>query len=119
MPDFRNEIRKRLESLSLSPAREAEIIEELSQHLDDQYEETLSHGATEEAARESMLTELSQTDVLAASLKRVERRVPQNSIQMGTERKTNMFADLSQDVRYGARMLLKNPGFRSEEHTSE
>jgi putative ABC transport system permease protein len=111
MPDFKSEIRKRLEGLSLPPAREAEIIEELSQHLEDQYEETLSQGATEDAARESVLMQLSQTDVLAASLKRVERRVPQNPIQMGTERKTHMFADLSQDLRYGARMLLKNPGF--------
>src|SRR4051794_29810264 len=32
---------------------------------------------------------------------------------MGTERKRNMFADLSQDVLYCARMLLKNPGFTS------
>jgi predicted permease len=111
MPEFKDEIRKRLEGLSLSPAREADIVEELSQHLEDQYEQALSEGATEEAAQESVLTELSQTDVLASSLKRVERRVPQNSIQMGTERKTNMFADLNQDVRYGARMLLKNPGF--------
>ncbi|MFL6519530.1 MAG: ADOP family duplicated permease [Chthoniobacterales bacterium] len=111
MPDFRNEIRKRLEGLRLSPAREAEIVEELAQHLEDQYDEALSHGAGEDAARESVLTELSQTDVLSASLRRVERRVPQNPIQMGTERKTHMFADLSQDVRYGARMLFKNPGF--------
>src|SRR6476620_3073674 len=111
MPEFEDEIRKRLEGLGLSPMREAEIVEELSQHLDDQYEQELSHGATEEAARETVLTELKQSDVLATSLKRVERRVPQNPIQMGTEKKTNMIADLRQDVRYGARMLLKNPGF--------
>jgi predicted permease len=56
-------------------------------------------------------TQYTQRDPLGQSLRRVERRVPQNPIQMGTERKTHMFADLSQDVRYGARMLLKNPGF--------
>src|SRR2546423_457670 len=111
MPEFKDEVRKRLEGLGLSPGREAEIVEELSQHLDDQYEQALSHGATEEAAREDVLRELSQSDVLATSLKRVERRVPQNPIQMGTGRKRNMFADLSQDVRYGVRMLLKNPSF--------
>src|SRR6478672_4946895 len=111
MPEFKEEIRKRLAGLGLSPAREAEIVEELSQHLDDQYEQALSHGATEEAAQQTVLTELNQSDVLAASLKRVERRVPQNPIQMGTERKTNMLSDLTQDVRYGVRMFLKNPAF--------
>src|SRR5438270_3380443 len=111
MPEFKDEVRKRLEGLSLSPVREAEIVEELSQHLEDQYEQMLNHGATEEAARESVLTELSQTDVLVASLRRLERRVPQNPIQMGTERKINMIGDLQQDLRYGLRMLLRNPGF--------
>src|SRR3954471_6214752 len=111
MPDFQPQIRDRLQSLRLAPAREAEIAEELSQHLEDQYDQTLSRGASEEEARQAVLTEFDQTNVLARSLRNVERRVPQNPIQMGTERNRNMFADLSQDVRYGARMLLKNPGF--------
>jgi predicted permease len=111
MPEFKDEIRKRLASLQLSPEREAEIIEELSQHLDDEFERAVSRGATEAEARHAVLTELRQNDPLAPSLKRVERRVPQNPVVMGTERKRNMFADLSQDVRYGVRMLLKNPGF--------
>ncbi|HVF72955.1 MAG TPA: ABC transporter permease [Chthoniobacterales bacterium] len=111
MPDFKEIIRERLRSLGLAPARENEIAEELSQHLEDQYEQALSRGATEDEAREDVLIEFNQTDVLARSLKGVEPRVPQNPIPMGTERKRNMFADLSQDVRYGARMLLKNPGF--------
>jgi predicted permease len=111
MPEFKDEIRQRLASLSLSPEREAEIIEELSQHLEDEFERAVSRGATEEEARQTVLTELQESDLLAPSLKRVERRVQQNPIVMGTERKRNMFADLSQDVRYGARMLLKNPAF--------
>jgi putative ABC transport system permease protein len=111
MPDFKPEIRQRLQPLSLAPARENEIAEELAQHLEDQYEQALSRGATEEEARQTVLTQFNESDPLAQSLRRVERRVPQNPIQMGTERKTNMFADLSQDLRYGARMLLKNPGF--------
>jgi DNA-binding PadR family transcriptional regulator len=41
MPDWKEEIRKRLEGMSLSPVREHEIIEELSQHLEDQYEQNL------------------------------------------------------------------------------
>jgi putative ABC transport system permease protein len=111
MPDFKPEIRERLQSLGLAPARENEIAEELAQHLEDQYEQALSRGATEEEARQAVLTQFNESDPLAQSLRRVERRVPQNPIQMGTERKTNMISDLQQDIRYGLRMFLKNPGF--------
>ena len=42
MPDFKVEIRARLAELHLSPVREAEIVEELSQHLEEEYERALS-----------------------------------------------------------------------------
>lgn len=57
MPEFKEEISKRLQGLGLSPAREADIVEELSQHLDDQYEQELSHGAAEGVARDAVLTD--------------------------------------------------------------
>ena len=34
MPDWAPRIRERLSALQLSPAREAEVVEELSQHLE-------------------------------------------------------------------------------------
>jgi putative ABC transport system permease protein len=111
MPDWAGEVRARLSSLRLSPTREREIVEELSQHLEDQYEQALSRGASETEARQSVLSEWNDNELLAPALKRVERRVPQNPVQMGTERKTNMIADLRQDARYGLRMLLRNPAF--------
>jgi hypothetical protein len=39
MPDWAGHVRLRLFPLRLSPAREAEIVEELSQHLDDRWRE--------------------------------------------------------------------------------
>src|SRR5438270_1507855 len=90
MPDFRGEIRARLASLQLSPAREAEIADELAQHLEDQYEQALSGGASEEEAARSVLTDLNVPDLLGRGLKQVERRVPQNPVPMGTSRKSNM-----------------------------
>src|SRR4026207_634772 len=47
MPDWKAEVKARLARLSLSPARELEIIEELSQHLEDEYEQALRRGASE------------------------------------------------------------------------
>ncbi len=111
MPDWKHEIRQRLAGLRLEPAREAEIVEELSQHLDDYYAESLARGATPEEASGAALAELSDQQLLARELRRVERRVPQEPLALGTSRRTNMIADLWQDLRYGARTLLKKPGF--------
>ena len=46
MPDWNEEIRKRLRGLKVSPVNEAEIVEELAQHLDDVYQRLLASGAS-------------------------------------------------------------------------
>jgi hypothetical protein len=51
MSDWKPEIRWRLAGLKLEPTREAAIVEELAQYLDDYCAELLADGATE-AARE-------------------------------------------------------------------
>ncbi|HEY2138923.1 MAG TPA: ABC transporter permease, partial [Chthoniobacterales bacterium] len=111
MPDFKKAIRERLLGLSVAPAREAEIVEELSQHLEDEYEHALNGGATEEEARRSVLSQLSETNLLAQGLKRVEHRVPLEPLVMGKEGRTHMMADFWQDLRYAARMLARTPAF--------
>src|SRR4029077_6487587 len=55
MPDFKSEIRACIAGLNLSAERELEIIEELSQHLDEQYEYAISRGASEEEAKRAAL----------------------------------------------------------------
>ena len=110
MSDWKQEIRRRLLGLTLEPTREDEIVEELSQHLDDRYRELLSGGATQQAARLAALAELSDNKLLARELLRVERQVTGNNIVLGAGRK-NMIADLSQDLQFGLRMLRRNPGF--------
>ncbi len=65
MHDWTNPIRRRLQGLQLSAAREREIVDELSQHLQDRYEELRAGGATDEAARREAWSELEAPDFLA------------------------------------------------------
>jgi putative ABC transport system permease protein len=109
MPEFKNEIRARLEHVDLSPTRENEIIEEWSQHLEDRFDEAIGRGATEEEAHRAALDELGQ--LLGRELKGIERRAPKNPVAPGTRRKSNFFGDVVQDVRYAVRMFAKNPAF--------
>src|SRR5690349_5106423 len=111
MPDFKVEIRARLSELQLSPVREAEIVEELSQHMEEEYERAISGGASDEVARQQVLEQLNASDLLGRQLKEVERRASQQPLAPGAESKTNLFSDLTQDIRYALRMLAKNPAF--------
>src|SRR5262245_23027079 len=109
MPEWKQEIRKRLTPLKLEQAREAAIVEELSQHLDDCYAESLAGGATPAEAARRTLAELSESETLQQELRRIERQIAQEPIVLGTNRRPNMIAGLWQDLRFGARMLMKSP----------
>src|SRR4051812_29199248 len=105
MPDWKGEIRRRLAGLELAPMRENAIVEEVAQHLDDYYAELLSVGAPAAEAERRTRAELSESELLARELRRVERQVALEPIVLGANRRTNMIAGLWQDLRYGARML--------------
>jgi predicted permease len=110
MPEWKEEIRRRLANVGLEPTREAEIVEELAQHLEDRYSELLAGAATDEQAYRAALAELSESELLARELRQVERPAMQQPVVLGARRK-NMIGDMWQDLRYGLRSLRKNPGF--------
>ena len=106
MPEWKQEIRRRLANLKLDPAREVVIVEELEQHLADYYAEVLAGGATQAEAYRRSLAELQTSEMLWREL-----RQPEQTLVPASTRRRNVIADLWQDVRFGCRMLLKQPGF--------
>jgi putative ABC transport system permease protein len=111
MPDWKPEIIRRLAGLQLAPTRENAIVEELAQHLDESYAELLASGMSEADAYRQVRAELYDGGLLTHGLRRVERFTNSEPIILGTNRRTNMIANLWQDLRFGVRMLLKQPGF--------
>jgi len=61
MPEWKNEIRRRLAGLKLAPTREAEIVDEIAQHLEENYRELLSSGLVAEEAFRATLEESSDS----------------------------------------------------------
>ena len=112
MDNWELEIRKRLASLDLEPTREAAIVEELAQHLDDRYRELLARGASAEEARRLALAELNQSQVFAQEIRRLELSSSPARVVLGTNRRSaSVMGDIRLDVLYGMRMLRKRPGF--------
>ena len=104
------EVRTRLSSLRLSPTREAEIVEELAQHLDDRWRELTAGGASPEEATRLTLSEFRDGDVLARYLAPLRQAHMPPSITPGAP-STHVLGDLRQDLRYALRTMAARPGF--------
>ncbi len=92
MPDWKDEIRRRLAGSKLEPTRENEIVEELAQHLDDIHQRSMAEGVSEHESKRIAVSEL-------------------NALPKELKRRSNVLADFFQDLRYAARMQRKNPAF--------
>ncbi len=111
MSTWEQEIRERLAGLKLDPAREAEIVEEVAQHLENRFQELAESGAPEPEARRLALEELSEGGLLERGLRQVEERAPRDPVVIGGGGRGNFLPGIGQDLRFGLRQLRRNPSF--------
>src|SRR5262245_11519051 len=107
MRDWTTDLDQRLASLRLDPAREAEIVEELSEHLDQRYAELRDRGVDEAAAVALVRAELLDDDTLARLMRPLRQvNAPPPVVPLGAPRR-HLFSDLWQDLRLAARLTSK------------
>ncbi|MGH9144623.1 MAG: ABC transporter permease [Vicinamibacterales bacterium] len=110
MPDWAREARTRLSSLRFSPTPEGEIVEELSQHLDDRWRELIAGGAASDEAAQSAPGEFRGQDILAKAMAPLRQSHAPASVTPGAPAE-HVLVGLVQHLRYVVRTLWKQPGF--------
>lgn len=110
MPNWKEEIRKRLANQPIDPTPAESVIEELSQHLEDRYEELSLTGASESEILDRVLKELEGSASFARALPTAKhsrsQAPPSAALPSG-----NLLSDLVRDLRFGLRAMAKAPTF--------
>ena len=109
MPDWKTLIAARFPKLQMNPAREKEILDEFSQHLDDRFHELRSEGKAEHEAIRLAIAEIDNS-VLEREMKTLRQSFDSEPIAPGAPA-GHLTADIGRDVVYAVRTLCRQPGF--------
>jgi len=110
MMDWISYLRAQLPRLAADPAREAEIVEELAQHLADIEREKLASGAAPEEAQAAALAEVSNRRALALEILRTDRSQPALA-PPPIDPPSGFLVGLAHELRYSFRQLARIPAF--------
>ena len=107
MPDWSGEIRRRLSAARLPPEREAGIVDELAQHLEDRYQTLLASGEPAAEAEQRAWRELEGDDDLGRLLSAFEPRQRPSLADLEVAPRGRLLRGLWHDIRYAVRNLRK------------
>jgi putative ABC transport system permease protein len=110
MHDWHSEVRARLTHLRLKPEREADIVDEIAQHLEGRYRDALSAGASPDEATRLALAEFRAGNVLAQRVAALKQAHAPAAVTAGAST-GHLLEDVRHDLRYAARAFAKQPGF--------
>jgi hypothetical protein len=117
MPTWTKELESRLASLRLHPAREREIIDELSEHLELRYAELRGQGVNEAEASALVRAELLDERSLAEFMRPLRQaNAPPPLEPVGAARRqhrmaSGFFDSVGRDLRLALRGLRRRPAF--------
>jgi predicted permease len=111
MTEWHALLRERLAALRVRPEREAEIVDELAQHLDDRVSELVAGGLTWEAARADAVADLDEPGELARRLAEIEARAPLVLPPPGAPARGRLLQAAIHDVRHAIRGIRRAPVF--------
>jgi len=110
MPEWKQPVRERLQGLKLDGAREGEIVDELSQHLEDRYDALRSSGLPEAEAYRQALDELKDSRLLTEELSKIRRPPAVQPMGVPKHKGIQMSSYVS-DLRVAFRNMRTKPAF--------
>jgi putative ABC transport system permease protein len=111
MPDWKSVVRERIASLHLEAAKEADLTEEIAQHLEDHYRELCSAGATKEEAYLNAVSELNDIYPLRVESGKSQRLARRDPVPAGDTKRANVVEDFWRDLRHAFRTMRRSPVF--------
>src|SRR5919204_5321082 len=110
MRDWKAIVRAHLDPLPVDPARAADIVDELAQHVADHYAELRASGMADDEARAAALAPLRDRERLVRDISRSDRPRPAAAVPPPTEG-AGWLRDALRDSRYSLRLLARSPAF--------
>ena len=111
MHDWKAIVQERIATLRLNLTAETDLTDELAQHLEDQYREMRTGGASDEDAYRSAIAELDDVYPLEAGVQKSQRMPTYEPVPLGDSRRGNLLEDFWRDLRYAGRTMRKSPMF--------